>query len=103
MRQSTIPVLLSDLHPHLEAWTLQAKNAISGCLSFLPYPVDATHAPLEIRKGRHIRTFCLSFHHFGEQGARRVLEDTMRTAEGIVWVSSSAAHSSRSSRWLISR
>ena len=79
-----VPVLMSDLHPSLPAWTKHATNSTSAALAFLPYAVDATHAPMEVRKGRHIRTFCLSFHHFDEDGARRVLEDAMRTADGVM-------------------
>ncbi|KAK4688067.1 hypothetical protein P7C73_g2033, partial [Tremellales sp. Uapishka_1] len=79
--KSPIPIILSDLHPHLSSW--EAQTRASQSLSFLPYPVDATRAPEALTQERHFRTFCLAFHHFGEEGARRVLEDAMRTAEGI--------------------
>ena len=36
-----------------------------------------------MKEQRHFRTFCLAFHHFDEQGARGILEDAMRTADGI--------------------
>jgi len=39
-----------------------------------------------MKQDRHFRTFCLAFHHFDEHGAKAVLEDAMRTAEGIGWV-----------------
>ena len=78
-----IKVLLSDIHPHLNAWEPLAAESPSQSLSFLPYPVDATRAPAALNEQRHLRTFCLAFHHFGEEGARRVMEDAMRTADGI--------------------
>jgi len=78
-----IPVLLSDIHPHLPAWARLIHQSPTKSLSYAPYPVDATHTPGELKKRRHLRTFCLAFHHFDEDGARRVLEDAMRTAEGI--------------------
>ena len=81
-----VTVLLSDLHPHVEAWERQTSRSISKSLSYLPYPVDATNSPSALKKERHLRTFCLAFHHFGEDGARRVLEDAMRTSVGIWWV-----------------
>jgi hypothetical protein len=81
-----VPVLLSDIHPHVSAWEALSSTSPSDSLSYLPYPVDATHAPEAMKQDRHFRTFCLAFHHFDEHGARAVLEDAMRTAEGIGWV-----------------
>ncbi len=82
-----IPILLSDLHPHLSAWSTLTSASPSQSLSYLPYPVDATHAPEAMKQDRHFRTFCLAFHHFDEAGARGVIEDAMRTADGIGFVS----------------
>jgi hypothetical protein len=78
-----VSVLLSDIHPHTAAWERLSAASQSGSLSSIPYPVDATRAPSTISEQRHFRTFCLAFHHFDEQGAGRVLEDAMRTGEGI--------------------
>ncbi|GFZ42620.1 hypothetical protein JCM24511_00337 [Saitozyma sp. JCM 24511] len=78
-----VPVLLSDLHPHTTAWARHASASPSGSLSFVADPVDALRAPQAIRAKRHLRTFCLSFHHFGESGARAILQDAMESAEGI--------------------
>ncbi|WVR03893.1 hypothetical protein IAU60_000892 [Kwoniella sp. DSM 27419] len=89
------PFLLSDLHPPLATWqkhygtrsayspTNRSTGAPSTSLSYIPQPVDATHAPLFLGRKRHLRTFFLSFHHFNEELARGVLVDAMRGAEGI--------------------
>lgn len=81
--RSPIDVLLSDLHPHIPAWEKQVALSSTKSLSFLPYPVDATASPKGLSQKRHLRTFCLAFHHFGEEGAQRVMEDAMRNAEGL--------------------
>ena len=78
-----ISILLSDIQPHLSAWKRLSSESVSSSLGYLPYPVDATRAPEKMTKQRHFRTFCLAFHHFDEEGAVRVLEDAMRTADGI--------------------
>lgn len=85
MEQSRPPieVSLSDLYPHTQAWEKQVGLSSTRSLSFLPYPVDATASPKGLSQKRHLRTFCLAFHHFGEKGARRAMEDAMRNAEGI--------------------
>ena len=81
-----VSILLSDIQPHLSAWKRLASRSASATLGYLPYPVDATRAPEKMTKQRHFRTFCLAFHHFDEEGAIRVLEDAMRTADGIGYV-----------------
>lgn len=81
--ESPVPVVLSDLHPHTGEWQRLSSSSSNKALSFLPNPVDATMAPASVKQERHFRSFCLSFHHFSEDAATRVLEDAMRTAEGI--------------------
>lgn len=80
-KQASLPptqVQLSDLHPH-PSWSKIAPRG--GSLTFIPHPVDATAA--SVGESRHLRTFCLAFHHFGETSARQVLEDAMRHSEGV--------------------
>ncbi|WVQ83626.1 hypothetical protein IAT38_005767 [Cryptococcus sp. DSM 104549] len=85
--QPPIPIYLSDLHPHttsaLALPTASTPEPLSSHLSYIPESVDATNAPPSVTSERHIRTFFLSFHHFNEDAARRVLADAMKTAEGI--------------------
>lgn len=95
----SIPFLLTDLHPHLSSWKSLTKSSPTSSLSYISSPVDATRFPPGITSSslsadpkdeegvnkaqKNFRTFCLAFHHFDEDGARRVLEDSMRSSEGI--------------------
>ncbi|KAF2089845.1 hypothetical protein K490DRAFT_62722 [Saccharata proteae CBS 121410] len=119
-RKPPIPFLLSDLHPHIDAWMELAAR--SDNLSFIPQPVDATappraamsspspqlepravdgapsdhttsdlttsghttHDPPPLPRTHILRTFHLSFHHFGDAAAKKVLASTLLTAHGIV-------------------
>jgi hypothetical protein len=90
-----IPFRLSDFHPNLDAWMPLASH--SANLSFIPQPVDATdttHAPpLVISKtssaskssGDHksIHLYSLSFHHFDDEDAGKIMESTLATADGV--------------------
>ncbi len=85
--------VLSDLHPHVQAWKRAAAQ--SRYLSYVPTSVDATaasqedlvrvlrgHAPLSPEP--HVfRLFCLSFHHFDDPLASRILQDAMANADGF--------------------
>ncbi|KAF2400266.1 hypothetical protein EJ06DRAFT_556604 [Trichodelitschia bisporula] len=97
--KESIPFLLTDIHPHIESWT--SLCAKSEHLRFVPEPVDATDPPAAvisatactndsaagIISGRRVfRLFCLSFHHFDDALARRVMESTLATADGIAIV-----------------
>ncbi|TKA83430.1 hypothetical protein B0A55_00328 [Friedmanniomyces simplex] len=86
---------LSDLHPNLDAWIKHA--ALSENLSFVPQPVDAGYPPITtpgdkdaaLKAGytsngsKIFRLFCLSFHHFDDATARRVLESTLETSDAF--------------------
>ncbi|THZ24665.1 hypothetical protein D6C89_04800 [Aureobasidium pullulans] len=90
-----IPFRLSDFHPNLDAWMPLATH--SANLSFIPQPVDATdtlHAPpLVVSKtssmpnstGDHksIHLYNLSFHHFADADAARIMASTLTTADGL--------------------
>ncbi|KAI4718755.1 hypothetical protein E4T48_05045 [Aureobasidium sp. EXF-10727] len=90
-----IPFRLSDFHPNLDAWMPLATH--SANLSFIPQPVDATNTskapPLVISKtssskastGDHksIHLYNLSFHHFDDTSAQKIMESTLQTADGL--------------------
>ncbi|KAK5736935.1 hypothetical protein LTR17_007079 [Elasticomyces elasticus] len=90
---------LSDLHPNIDAWMRHA--ALSENLSFVPQPVDASYPPFSVisatttgdkaaalkagyeSKSKVFRLFCLSFHHFDDPTARRVLKSTLETSDAF--------------------
>ncbi|KAK4902620.1 hypothetical protein LTR27_000558 [Elasticomyces elasticus] len=90
---------LSDLHPNIDAWMRHA--ALSENLSFVPQPVDASYPPFSVisattpgdkkaalnagyeSKSKVFRLFCLSFHHFDDATARRVLKSTLETSDAF--------------------
>ncbi|KAG9978963.1 hypothetical protein KCU98_g9080, partial [Aureobasidium melanogenum] len=90
-----IPFRLSDFHPNLDAWMPLASH--SANLSFIPQPVDAinpSHAPplvisktssLPTSTGDHksIHLYNLSFHHFSDADAQRIMNSTLATADGL--------------------
>ena len=88
--------VLTDLHPHPRLWARAAAR--SPNLEYVPYPVDATNAPAELLSGggggggggsgggggKVFRMFNLSFHHFDDGLARRVIRDVVdRGDEGF--------------------
>jgi len=92
-----LPFVLSDLHPHIDHWMKICPQ--SPNLSFIPQPVDATDPPIAVTSlsspdghsadgefasdTRVFRLYCLSFHHFDDVLAQKVLESTMATADGF--------------------
>ncbi|KAK4987707.1 hypothetical protein LTR50_004455 [Elasticomyces elasticus] len=91
-----IPFLLTDIQPHLDAWMDAASR--SANLSFIPQPVDATHPPVSAisetasandpfadfsSDTKVFRLYCLSFHHFNDDTARRVLQSTLDTSDAF--------------------
>ena len=96
-----IPFQLSDLYPNIDAWLAPCSR--SANVSFIPDPVDATNPPFAAISSRTagdkkvaleagyehdgrkvLRTFCLAFHHFDDEGAVRVLKSTMETSDALV-------------------
>ncbi|KAI9820034.1 MAG: hypothetical protein M1827_006605 [Pycnora praestabilis] len=78
--------LLTDLHPHLEAWEAAMKK--SDNLGYVAKPVDAASAEnLARRRGgagsKEFRLFNLAFHHFDDVLAGRILRNTMENADGF--------------------
>ncbi|KAK4548003.1 hypothetical protein LTR36_010723 [Oleoguttula mirabilis] len=99
------PILfrLSDIHPNLDAWMEHA--ALSDNLSFVPQPVDASFPPFSVistttagdkdlvfRAGlrsngsKVFRLFCLAFHHFDDETAKRVIKSTLETSDAFAIV-----------------
>ncbi|OTA61531.1 hypothetical protein K449DRAFT_382917 [Hypoxylon sp. EC38] len=87
-----VDFVLTDLHPHVEAWDAAAKK--SDRLTYVAHPVDAAHAPADLlrkysRKGGNgkgkgiFRLFNLAFHHFDDDLARSILKNTVETSEGF--------------------
>ena len=81
--------VLTDLHPHREAWLLAAKK--SDHLGYVSQPVDAAAAPRDLLKGRKggakvFRLFNLAFHHFDDPLAAEIMRNTIETADGFGWV-----------------
>lgn len=76
--------VLTDIHPHLEAWAAAAKK--SANLRFVARSVDAGDAPRDLGQGegkKVFRLFNLAFHHFDDGLARRILRNTLETSEGF--------------------
>ncbi|RDI84824.1 hypothetical protein Vi05172_g5455 [Venturia inaequalis] len=92
-----LPFLLCDLHPHIDHWMKHSRE--SPNLSFIPQKVDATDPPIAVTSlssansrsedgefasdTKVFRLYCLSFHHFDDTMAKKVLESTMNTADGF--------------------
>lgn len=84
---AAVDFVMTDLHPHPEAWAAAAKK--SAHLHYEPSPVDAAHAPADLLRwygagGRGVfRLFNLAFHHFDDELARAILRNTVATSEGF--------------------
>jgi len=90
-----VKFVLSDISPHIGAWEAAAKK--SENLSYIKQSVDATNAPTAetllqdvpgVQGKKVMRLFSLAFHHFDDDLAAKVLENTIETSDGF-W---SAAH-----------
>lgn len=98
-----IPFKLSDLVPNIDAWVEASSR--SDHLSFVPQPVDAAFPPFSVissttpgdrkaakEKGfvsngsKIFRTFFLSFHHFDDDIAKKVLQSTLQTSDAFAIV-----------------
>lgn len=90
--KGAVQFVLTDLHPHLEAW--RAAAAKSENLTFVAEAVDAARAPRgllgegEVEK-KVFRLFNLAFHHFDDGLAAEILRNTLETADGFGLVISS--------------
>jgi hypothetical protein len=79
-----VKFILTDLHPHISAWS----KAVIGRnhLSFVEEPVDATDTPSSLASGggrKIFRLYNLAFHHFNDELACSMLRETLDTADGF--------------------
>lgn len=96
--------VLSDIAPNVAAWGEHAKH--SENISYVPYSVDAASPPEELMshgapttddvgKADHEKVFplyCLSFHHFLDPEARRILQSTLSTSDGFAIIELVSRH-----------
>lgn len=91
-----IPFTLTDIKPHIDSW--MAASTRSANLAYFPQPVDATDPPAAVistaspandadsqfsSDTRVFRLYCLAFHHFPDDLARKVLASTINTSDGF--------------------
>lgn len=74
-------VLLSDLHPRVEAWE-RAKAALPEALDFVRTPTDATKLSRYLAEGR-ICSVVNALHHLPPADAQAVLVEITRVARGL--------------------
>jgi hypothetical protein len=73
--------LLTDLHPHVAAWTaLQSRDP--EAIGFIPEPVDATAIPPALGKGR-VRLIVNALHHLPPAVAGEVLRGACAEGPGV--------------------
>ncbi|KAL9109034.1 MAG: hypothetical protein Q9227_006274 [Pyrenula ochraceoflavens] len=87
--QSPVRFVLTDLHPHVEAWNAAARK--SDHLDYVSEPVDAANAQRTLEKqlpkeAKVFRMYNLAFHHFPDDLASRILEDSIRTSDAFGYV-----------------
>ena len=84
--------VLTDIHPHLEAWEKAAKR--SDHLKYVRESVDAGNVPPDLlasvdgmsgaqQQRKVFRLFSLAFHHFDDPAATQILRNTLETSSGI--------------------
>lgn len=88
-----VKMVLSDLKPHLGAWEPLAKQ--SENLSYISQGVDAANCPTadtllkgipDVEGKKVMRLFSLAFHHFDDDLAAKILENTIETSDGFWYV-----------------
>jgi hypothetical protein len=88
--EQEVKFVLTDISPHVGAW--EAVAAKSKNISYIPQSVDATDAPspetllkdVPGAQGKKVlRLFSLAFHHFDDELAGKVLENTVETSDGF--------------------
>ena len=87
--------VLTDLHPHVEAWERAVKK--SANLRFVREGVDASDVGVGVveravgenkmkMKKKVMRLFSLAFHHFDDELAEGILRNTIETSDGFAYV-----------------
>ena len=86
--------ILTDLHPDISAWRKASRSSKAEALHYVPTPVDALSTdskdlvklvlPASQAHGiKTFRLFSLSFHHFDDEPATRILRSILRNDEGF--------------------
>ena len=73
--------LLPDLNPQIAAWR-KVCAAFPGALDFVAEPVDATHIPAEMARGR-ARVIVNALHHLPPEIARSIFADAVASRSPI--------------------
>ena len=84
-----VDFVMTDIYPHLPDWVKATKK--SNNLYYVPSPVDAANAPDDLlsmagtqeKNKKVFRLFSLSFHHFPDPLATRILHNTLTTSSGF--------------------
>lgn len=88
--EEEVQFVLTDISPHVAAWAAITKK--SENMSYVGQSVDATNAPStetllkdvpDARDKKVMRLFSLAFHHFDDDLAADVLENTTQTSDGF--------------------
>jgi hypothetical protein len=88
--KEAVKFVLTDISPHVGAWEAVAKK--SENVNYIAQSVDATNAPgtetlLEnvpgVQNKKVMRLFSLAFHHFDDDLAAKVLENTVETSDAF--------------------
>ncbi|RVX74669.1 hypothetical protein B0A52_01796 [Exophiala mesophila] len=95
--QDPVQFVLTDINPHVSAWEAIVKK--SDNVAYVRKSVDATDAPEaselldcvaggrigreKKKKKKVMRLFSLAFHHFDDDLAAKVLENTVKTSDGF--------------------
>lgn len=75
----SVNFILTDIYPRTDSWLYLAAKT-SYAVAYVPYPVNATSVPAEL-KG--FRTLFSGIHHFGPDSVRMIMEDAAAAGEGI--------------------
>lgn len=79
----SVRFVLTDLWPDIKAWkqiTSRSEN-----ISYIEQPIDATKGiRLVAPEGKECRMFNLSFHHFDDGPAEKVLKSAVDTSDAFV-------------------
>ncbi|KAL6718204.1 hypothetical protein ACLMJK_004292 [Lecanora helva] len=79
---NTVRFILTDLWPDLKAWKDICKKEH---IEYVEQPIDATKAVrVAGENGRECRMFNLSFHHFDDAAAGKVLLSAVESADAFV-------------------
>ncbi len=79
--EPSMPKLVcSDLHPDLERLRRLSSQFGTAAIDHLPLPVSALDVPPDLPK---MRSICSALHHFREEDAARIIENTLKDGGGL--------------------